>query len=86
VALQRGLQDLGFLPPGPIDGVYGRGSRGAILAWQAGRGLVTTGLLGDTDASVIKRRLLQVARRLAQVRPRHPWNGRDSLKNDGGYM
>jgi predicted aspartyl protease len=58
VALQQALQDLGFLSPGPIDGVYGRGSRGAILAWQAGRGLATTGLLGDADESAIKREVI----------------------------
>jgi uncharacterized protein/predicted aspartyl protease len=58
VALQQALQELGFLPPGAIDGVYGRGSRGAILAWQAVRGLATTGLLGDADASAIKREVI----------------------------
>jgi predicted aspartyl protease len=53
LALQRELQQLGFVPPGPIDGVYGRDTRVAILAWQNARGLATTGLIGDADARAI---------------------------------
>jgi clan AA aspartic protease (TIGR02281 family) len=85
VALQRGLQDLGFLPPGPIDGVYGRGSRGAILAWQAGRGLATTGLLGDADASVIKQEVI-ASRSPTDAGPTAAPPGMEeiSLRNDGG--
>jgi predicted aspartyl protease len=85
VALQRGLQDLGFLPPGPIDGVYGRGSRGAIIVWQAGRGLATTGLLGDTDASVIQREVI-ASRSPTGAGPTAAPLGTEeiSLKNDGG--
>ena len=49
VALQEALQQTGFLPPGPIDGVYGRGTRAAIVAWQTARGRKVTGLLGNAD-------------------------------------
>jgi hypothetical protein len=45
LALQQALQQLGLVPPGPIDGVYGRGTRAAILAWQSARGLATTACL-----------------------------------------
>jgi clan AA aspartic protease (TIGR02281 family) len=54
LALQQALQILGFLPPSPIDGVYGPVTRSSILAWQSARGLATTGLLGDADANLIK--------------------------------
>lgn len=52
VDLQRQLQKLGFLPStAQIDGVYGSGTRAAILAWQQSTGLTATGILGDVDAS-----------------------------------
>ena len=53
LALQQELQQLGFVPPGPIDGVYGRDTRAAIVAWQNVRGRGVTGLIGDTDARAI---------------------------------
>ena len=53
LALQEELQEPGFVPPGPIDGVYGRDTRAAILTWQNARGLTTTGLIGDADARAI---------------------------------
>ena len=53
LALQEELQEPGFVPPGPIDGVYGHDTRAAILAWQNARGFVTTGLIGDADARAI---------------------------------
>jgi uncharacterized protein/predicted aspartyl protease len=55
LALQKALQQLGFLAPGPIDGVYGRATRSAIAAWQSARGLAVTGLFGDVDARLIER-------------------------------
>jgi hypothetical protein len=64
--------------------VYGRGSRGAILTWQAGRGLATTGLLGDADARdqtggyckslADRRRAVRGAPGMEEI----------SLRNDGG--
>ena len=50
VMLQRDLQQLGFLPSGPLDGVYGRDTRAAIVAWQGARGRAVTSFLGDADA------------------------------------
>jgi S1-C subfamily serine protease/uncharacterized protein len=54
VALQHLLQQTGFLPPGPIDGVYGRGTRAAIVAWQTARGRNVTGLLSNSDALALE--------------------------------
>jgi clan AA aspartic protease (TIGR02281 family) len=54
VKLQQDLQQLGFLPPGPTDGVYGRDTRAAIAAWQSSHGRAATGFLGDADASAIE--------------------------------
>ena len=42
--LQVALADSGFYE-GPIDGAFGRGTRDAMAAWQAARGLETTGVL-----------------------------------------
>jgi S1-C subfamily serine protease/uncharacterized protein len=54
IALQQALQELGFGPPGPADGVYGRLTRAAIFAWQSARGRAATGFLGDADATALK--------------------------------
>jgi S1-C subfamily serine protease/uncharacterized protein len=54
VTLQRALQETGFLPPGPIDGVYGPATRGAIVAWQTTRGRKVTGLLGNSDSLALE--------------------------------
>ncbi len=54
VALQEALQQTGFLPPGPIDGVYGRGTRAGIVAWQTARGRKVTGLLGNSDTLALE--------------------------------
>jgi S1-C subfamily serine protease len=54
VALQRALQETGFLPPGPIDGAYGPATRGAIVAWQTTRGREVTGFLGNLDALALE--------------------------------
>jgi S1-C subfamily serine protease len=54
LALQQALQDLGFLPPGPNDGVYGRVTRAGIVTWQSARGRQVTGVLGDLDALALE--------------------------------
>jgi S1-C subfamily serine protease/uncharacterized protein len=54
VKLQQDLQQLGFLPSGPLDGVYGRDTRGAIVAWQGARGRAVTGFLGNADALALE--------------------------------
>jgi S1-C subfamily serine protease/uncharacterized protein YecT (DUF1311 family) len=53
--LQKDLQQLGFLAPGPLDGVYGQGTRIAIVAWQSARGQTITGFLGDANALTLER-------------------------------
>jgi uncharacterized protein len=54
LALQHDLQALGFLPKDvPIDGIYGSGTRNAIIAWQTARGRPATGFLSDDDARMI---------------------------------
>jgi clan AA aspartic protease (TIGR02281 family) len=53
--LQKALQDLGFIPAGQIDGVYGPTTRTGIAAWQSVQGLAVTGLVGDADARMIER-------------------------------
>ncbi len=53
-AVQSVLTDLGFNTRG-IDGVFGRGTRAAIRAWQESRGLVATGFLTDTQYRGLRR-------------------------------
>ena len=54
VALQRGLQALGFLPPtATIDGVYGAMTRTAISAWQHANNQPDTGFISNTDAGLL---------------------------------
>jgi restriction system protein len=76
VALQRGLQKLGYgAPSAAIDGVYGPGTRAAIAAWQKASGRTPTGFIGDDDASAIERGLLlppEPSLNLAQPAPNLP--------------
>jgi clan AA aspartic protease (TIGR02281 family) len=85
VKLQQDLRQLGFLAPGPVDGVYGQSTRAAILGWQSARGRPITGFLGDADA----RRIEQEA--LTTTVPESGRSGTEalgaediSLKNEGG--
>ena len=57
LALQQALQQLGFLSPSPVDGLYARDTRTAIVAWQSARGRAITGLIGDADALAIVREM-----------------------------
>jgi peptidoglycan hydrolase-like protein with peptidoglycan-binding domain len=51
VALQSRLQVLGFLPArAQLDGVFGTGTRAAIIQWQTSIREQPTGLLGNSDA------------------------------------
>jgi clan AA aspartic protease (TIGR02281 family) len=53
--LQRDLQQLGYLDAAAaIDGVYGRDTRAAIMAWQSARGRPVSGFLGDADAAALE--------------------------------
>ena len=49
VLIQSGLAALGF-DPGPLDGVFGPGTRAAIRQWQASREMPTTGYLEVASA------------------------------------
>jgi peptidoglycan hydrolase-like protein with peptidoglycan-binding domain len=54
IALQTRLQLLGYIPViEKIDGIYGTGTRAAIISWQIAASLQPTGLLGDSDASAL---------------------------------
>jgi restriction system protein len=54
VALQHRLQTLNFLPPdAAIDGIYGAGTREAILAWQRSNNRAASGFLSDADTEVL---------------------------------
>lgn len=57
IALQGALQELGFMPAGPIDGVYGAATRAAIAQWQSAHGFAITGVLGDAEARAIVQEL-----------------------------
>ena len=50
--IQEGLSALGF-DPGSPDGLFGRGTRGAIGKWQTSRGEATTGYLDAESAKVL---------------------------------
>ena len=62
--VQLGLAAQGF-DPGPADGLFGRGSRGAIGRWQASRGEASTGYL---DAEAAKALLASGRKREAEER------------------
>lgn len=51
--IQRNLSILGFNPRG-VDGVFGRGSRAAIGAWQRSRGIEGTGYLSGNQISALQ--------------------------------
>jgi len=54
VGLERKLRELGLLTTSPIpEGVYGPGTRAAIVQWQTARGHSTTGFLRDADAQAL---------------------------------
>ena len=50
--IQRGLASAGF-SPGPVDGVFGSGTRAAIRRWQASRGASATGYLDAAGARAL---------------------------------
>ena len=50
--IQLGLAAEGF-DPGPADGLFGRGTRGAIGRWQASHGGVSTGYLDQESAKLL---------------------------------
>jgi peptidoglycan hydrolase-like protein with peptidoglycan-binding domain len=53
-ALQRILQELGYIPANArIDGVFGAGTRDAIIAWQHATGRAETGFLSLADGMIL---------------------------------
>ena len=71
IALQRALQQLGFLSADAvIDGVYGAGTREAISRWQQSQNRNSTGALGDADASVLEQEAPKHAHAPAFIEPR----------------
>ena len=52
-AVQAGLASLGF-DPGPVDGLFGRKTRGALAAWQSAKGQAATGWLTAAEARVLQ--------------------------------
>ncbi len=85
LALQKALQQLGYISPGPIDGVYAQATRNGITAWQSARGLSMTGLLGDWDARMIEREATaSLPRDRDQSRPPAPSAEEVPLKKDWG--
>ena len=52
-AIQAGLASLGF-DPGPADGLFGRKTRAALMAWQSAKGEEATGWLTAAEAGALK--------------------------------
>ena len=52
-AIQEGLAAAGF-DPGVADGLFGAGTRDALRAWQADRGITETGYLTETSAAELR--------------------------------
>ena len=63
--LQIGLAALGF-DPGPADGVFGHGTRGAISKWQTSRFAKATGYLNVDEVKI----LLDTAKTAPHPKPR----------------
>ena len=61
--IQRDLTILGY-SPGGIDGIFGRGSRTAIKAWQYDQGNDATGYLNARQVTALQR---QASRRAAEM-------------------
>ena len=54
IELQRRLQALGYLPSdAAADGIYGAGTRDAIVAWQHANALTPDGFLSNADAQML---------------------------------
>ncbi len=62
-AIQRDLSLLGFNTRG-IDGIFGRGTRGAISAWQQVQGVAPTGFLSREEIDALNE---QAERRAAEL-------------------
>jgi hypothetical protein len=56
--LQQRLRDRGF-NPGPIDGVFGSGTRNAVIAFQRSAGLTPDGIAGPLTLAALERQAPQ---------------------------
>jgi lysozyme family protein len=52
--LQASLNKLGATPILAVDGIYGAGTRGAVRAFQASKGLIVDGLVGPATIAALK--------------------------------
>ena len=66
--IQLGLASLGY-DPGPADGLFGRGTRGAIGRWQSSRGSEASGHLDAEAAKLLLAAGEETAREQAAMRP-----------------
>lgn len=82
VQLQRDLKTLGYLPSeAKIDGVYGSGTRAAIVAWQKSRDMPALGFLGDQDARMLTAQVQGAATATASNSPSQSGIGRFSCSD-----
>lgn len=54
-ALQRRLADLGYLPAGGVDGIFGGQTQAAVIAFQKWKGLVRDGIPGPRTQAALSR-------------------------------
>ncbi len=69
LALQTGLQRLGFAP-GPLDGILGRQGRAALRAWQKSHARVPDGFATESVLQEIERELAGQATNTATTGPK----------------
>ncbi len=80
-AVQRDLAVLGFNPRG-VDGIFGRGSRAALSAWQRSRGFDDTGFLTGNQINALSR---QADERSAQLKAEEEKRRREEQRADIVY-
>jgi len=78
-AVQRRLETLG-VPPGRIDGLYGRSTETAVREFQAGHGLKVDGIVGPRTWSALfsEHGLARIQRLLPELKELHAF--RDSVE------
>ncbi len=76
--LQQALEALGF-SPGTIDGVYGRGTEGAVRAFQSQHGLPADGRVGDDTLEALRQALREGEQPQPAVAPSQLREGGEAL-------
>ncbi|SEV87457.1 Putative peptidoglycan binding domain-containing protein [Aliiroseovarius sediminilitoris] len=79
--VQRDLTILGH-SPGGIDGIFGRGSRAAIEAWQKDQGHETTGYLNARQIKALQR---QASRRAAELEEAARERAAEETRQDNAF-